>query len=195
MITLIASEEERRAASRVSQVAELVEVVLTKTTATNNLFMVKKSEVPVKLTFEVPSGDFEITTRNTLLVRSGIVVRGVVEAQDHDIDEDLNEEVIEDIGALIEVEFAAEFLIPEGPLPDEAEELWLPAFARLNGPYICMPYLRQAVQDLAGRMKLHVTLPALKIQGQAKEAAKPTKKTKKKPTIKKKTKKTGQSKR
>ncbi len=53
--------------------------------------------------------------------------------------------------------YSVDFLTPAGSVPDEIRDKGFPAFARVNGPYLCWPYIREELSSLTVR----AGLPAL----------------------------------
>ncbi len=170
MIILKGTKQEMASAGQVSSQVELREVYLTNLQAWNRFDQLPDRDQPIKVKYSNPAGVHEITASNMLLIRSAIVVTGIIDDGDEEITPEREQELMV---LRIEVEFSAEFDMPPGEIPKEIREIGLKAFAKLNGPYICMPYLRQEITNLAGHMKLSLPpLPTLKIQPEREEETK-----------------------
>lgn len=61
--------------------------------------------------------------------------------------------------------YAVDFLTPPGSVPDEIRDKGFPAFSRLNGPYLCWPYIREEISSLTVRAGLPaLVLPTMVIE-------------------------------
>jgi len=58
----------------------------------------------------------------------------------------------------------ATYLMPEGQVPDDVKQRGFPIFARINGPYLLMPFLRQQVYSLTSQLPVApMMLPHLRV--------------------------------
>jgi preprotein translocase subunit SecB len=114
-----------------------------------------------------PSSRYVISAKNNLIVFCNLKVRGLAKER--------NKEDKKKLPAILqaEVEFAMEFRLPEGDIPGEIRDKGLPAFSRLNGPYICWPYFRQFIYSICSQANItNVTLPILTVGVKQKKSPK-----------------------
>ena len=154
MLRIIAEKEEITAASLVAHSVELTDVTLSKAGVSGSVYLHNKFDVKIHLKLSDPTTRFELgpTGSDVMFVFTEMKVEG------YNVDQE-NKGGIKQPVFLIQAEFVAEFGIPSGEMPASIREKGLPAFTRLNGPYICMPYLREFIDGLARQMRL--TLPPL----------------------------------
>ena len=170
MIILKATSEDLAAASQLSRQVDLINVYLTDVRAWNDFNKLSDRTKPIKVKYSEPKSESEITDINTLIVKSSININGIIDDTEEEITPELEKELMV---LQIKVEFAAEFDLPEGEMPQDIRKLSLPAFTKLNGPYVCMPYLRQAINNIAGQMQIVLPpLPTLKIQPEDEQSLK-----------------------
>ncbi|MBN2383593.1 hypothetical protein JXQ70_12005 [bacterium] len=184
MIKLEGSKKEFTLAARVARSVELVDIYLSNARVESFLreFEPQSRQFHLKISF--PISKHAISSNNRLLVWSAISIAGTL-ARD-DVNEIQNKEPIV---FSITVEYTAEFDMPDDPIPDDIGEIGLQSFAKLNGIYLLMPYLRQAIHDEAIKMKINIPpLPTILLE-QSDEKNEPTqlKKTKKRRPLRKKT--------
>ena len=159
MIVINATDRDLINAKNVSSNVELLDVSLKKLRVENNLHSVKEKETNLQIRFKTPYGKAELVEEEKLRVYSGLTLMATIdENEETDIDE------LQNYLVKIEVEFCAVFNLPEGPMPEGIKKIGFDAFAKLNGPYICMPYIRQAIQNLTSQMGLQITLPIVQIE-------------------------------
>jgi len=64
----------------------------------------------------------------------------------------------------LHVVLQAVYRLPDGPVPDEVRERGFPTFARVNGPYFLMPFMRQQIHALTSELPVQpLMLPLLQI--------------------------------
>ena len=63
--------------------------------------------------------------------------------------------------------FGAEYRLPSGPIPENIGAKGLQAFASINGPYNCWPYLRQEVDRLTSSCGHRLVLPLLRVEAKS----------------------------
>lgn len=158
MITLKATAEELALSRSVGENAELRKVTLSRLTAINKLKELLPDGGEVKIQFDGPAGRHELPKNGELhtFIKARLTGMGIGDQYSSDADSDL-------VPFKIEIEYRAIFNIPTDNIPEEIEKKGFAAFAKINGPYICMPYIRQSIQNLVSEMGLQITLPTLLI--------------------------------
>ncbi|MBU1413321.1 hypothetical protein KKC22_17560 [Myxococcota bacterium] len=64
----------------------------------------------------------------------------------------------------LHVVLQAVYRLPEGPVPEEVRARGFPTFARVNGPYFLMPFMRQQIHALTSELPVQpLMLPLLQI--------------------------------
>lgn len=140
-----------KAASVVAESSRLREVRLSKVKVENRL---DAESSPDGLFPELGYGlvGFSISPKNVLSVEVGVRLFIGTKSESGSVLAEMKE--CPDGGILIELSFVGEYVLPEGPIPDEAMKEGIPAFASLNGLYNCWPYFRQHLQYLTSSMGL-----------------------------------------
>ena len=167
MIRIGTSNEDLKAASSVARNVELLSVILVKSRFSNSINEDEPTQSSLYMELGKPSGRYVISAKNNLIVFCNLKVRGLAKER--------NKEDKKKLPAILqaEVEFAMEFRLPEGDIPIEIKDKGLPAFSRLNGPYICWPYFRQFIYSICSQANItNVTLPILTVGAKQKKVTK-----------------------
>jgi hypothetical protein len=172
MLEIKAPDSEFTAARGVANHTTLVDVFLVSVSVDSNLH--ERVGVPKDFTLKKQIGVLEphyrVVDERTLLVETGVDVNVVLstkgdarkeakaEAENENENENENE-----LHASIRIVYALEYTLPEPPIPEVIEKEGFPAFAKLNGPYIAWPYIRQQVHHITASMGTPMMLPLLRV--------------------------------
>jgi hypothetical protein len=159
MIRLFATKEELGISSSVARSVDLISVSLVKISFANTTSGQDIRSAKLHMDMGKPISRFEMSARNTLLVFTNVRICGYL---DRGEDEGSVKKISKSLQ--INVEFVMDFKLPEGEIPPQIKEKGFLMFAKLNGPYVCWPYVRQVVHSTMAAANIsNVTLPLLTV--------------------------------
>jgi len=164
-ISISAPIEEVQASAVVARNVSLFRVHLIKLSVSNqfgDMRGIDEDRVRVHLRFPEKGG--QLFKEKLLLARVGVVAEFVLKSK--------KAKGKTKPLAVISLEYGASYLLPQAPIPKDVREVGIPAFARLNGPYTCWPYIRHEIHHACLNLGLGYILPLLRIEVEEPKAVK-----------------------